>query len=103
MIRTILTAVIILLLPLTSAAKISHRGEGCWRTIPKKHRALTRALLSGEKKDDVIRVNFHGHFKGLVILAEFPDKTLVPVCFRAPDHMIQVDSSKADVHLFFFI
>jgi S-DNA-T family DNA segregation ATPase FtsK/SpoIIIE len=58
MIRTILTAVIILLLPLTSAAKISHRGEGCWRTIPKKHRALTRALLSGEKKDDVIRVNF---------------------------------------------
>lgn len=75
MIRTILTAVIILLLPLTSAAKISHRGEGCWRTIPKKHRALTRALLSGEKKDDVIRVNFHGHFKGLVILAEFPDKT----------------------------
>jgi M6 family metalloprotease-like protein len=74
MIRTILTAFIILLLPLTSVAGIPHRGEGCWRTIPKKRQALTRALLS-EKKDNIKRVKFQGHFRGLVILAEFSDKT----------------------------
>ena len=74
MIRTILTAAIILLLPLTSVAGIPHRGEGCWRTIPKKRQALTRALLS-EKKDNIKRVKFQGHFRGLVILAEFSDKT----------------------------
>ena len=69
MTRTILTAVImILLLPLTAAADHHRRGPGCWRTVPARRMALTRSVAPDKS------TRYQGKRKGLVILAEFTDR-----------------------------
>ena len=70
--RILTTAILFLLMTLTANAV--HRGVGCWRSLPRRHAAKAR-LLSPRPAADNQAEGFVGEKRGLVILAEFTDKT----------------------------
>ena len=71
MTRTLLITFVTLLLALPSTAQQNrHRGPGCWRTKTAQNKAASRLL--GKQKAE--KPHYRGQKKGLVILAEFPDK-----------------------------
>ena len=73
MTRTLITAVVTLLLASTAIAQQTYRrGSGCWRTPTAQKHAASR--LSGPRKAES-NPAYQGQKKGLVILCEFTDKT----------------------------
>lgn len=72
MTRTILTALLTLLLTLSATAQnATRRGPGCWRTPTSQKKAAAR--LATPRKASAT-TNYLGKKKGLVILCEFTDK-----------------------------
>ena len=65
--------VLILFLMLTATVQAEKRkGVGCWRTVPTRHQATARMM--NPQKSEERRDYFTGDKRGLVILAEFPDR-----------------------------
>lgn len=76
MIRTLLTAVLTLVITSSAIAQeTQRRGPACWRTKTAQMKAATR-LASPRKAGSTS--NYIGKKKGLVILAEFANKAFMP-------------------------
>ena len=74
MTRHFLSLLIALLLPLAANGQQRHRGIGCWRTISAQQKAGARLQRARQASDGTTDTPYQGQKKGLVILAEFPDK-----------------------------
>ena len=63
-----------MLFSLTTTGDVRHKGVGCWRTATSQQKAAARKKSSSPKGAEAESNIFIGKKRGLVILAEFPDK-----------------------------